>query len=184
MLLNLFIIDDFYANPDNVRNFALAQPFDQKGNYPGLRTKSFLWEDVKDIIQKTIEPLSGKVTDWLDRDGLTGSFQITTASDRTWIHSDQYNTWAGVCYLTPNAPISSGTALYKHKHTGHHYEINQSYPYEGYDYTKWEKDVVIGNKYNRLILYRGSLFHASQDYFGSSLENGRLFQVFFFNTER
>ena len=25
---------------------------------------------------------------------------------------------AGVCYLTPNAPLSAGTGLFKHKETG------------------------------------------------------------------
>jgi hypothetical protein len=48
----------------------------------------------------------------------TGAFQLCTASDRTWIHSDCHNMWAGVCYLTPNAPLSSGTAFYMHKKTG------------------------------------------------------------------
>jgi len=32
-------------------------------------------------------------------------------------------------------------------------------------------------------MYRGDYFHASLDYFGDNPQNGRLFQVFFFNTE-
>jgi hypothetical protein len=56
--------------------------------------------------------------------------------------------------------------------------------HEGYDYTKWELFDRIGNKYNRLIIYPGKLFHASLDYFGNNNQNGRLFQTFFFNTER
>ena len=39
----------------------------------------------------------------------------------------------------------------------------------------------VSNKYNRLVLYRASLFHKSLDYFGKGLNDGRLFQVFFFN---
>ena len=39
------------------------------------------------------------------------------------------------------------------------------------------------NKYNRIVLYRGNLYHASLDYFGNNYQNGRLFQTFFFNTE-
>jgi hypothetical protein len=42
----------------------------------------------------------------------------------------------------------------------------------------------IGNIYNRLILYRGDLFHVSLDYFGRNIADGRLFQTFFLNTER
>ena len=41
---------------------------------------------------------------------------------------------------------------------------------------------MIGNVYNRLVLYRGDLFHRSlQSGFGNSVETGRLTQVFFFD---
>ena len=50
--------------------------------------------------------------------------------------------------------------------------------------TKWELVDRIGNKYNRLIMYRGDHFHMSLDYFGQDLYDGRLFQTFFFDTER
>jgi hypothetical protein len=50
MNLELMIIDNFYTDPDNVRNFALAQPFNVTGNYPGARTKPFLPDDVKSCI--------------------------------------------------------------------------------------------------------------------------------------
>jgi hypothetical protein len=42
---------------------------------------------------------------------------------------------------------------------------------------------VVGNKYNRAVFYKGDLFHASLDYFGRDLQDGRLFQTFFFNTK-
>mgnify|MGYP006891309455 FL=1 len=51
------------------------------------------------------------------------------------------------------------------------------------DYTKWELVDTVGNVYNRLVLYRGDIFHASLDYFGHDNESGRLFQTFFFSTE-
>jgi len=41
----------------------------------------------------------------------------------------------------------------------------------------------IGNRYNRMILYRSDIYHSSLDYFGTDLYTGRLFQVFFINTE-
>jgi hypothetical protein len=41
----------------------------------------------------------------------------------------------------------------------------------------------MGNVYNRLILYRGTLYHRSMiPGFGDSVETGRLTQVFFFDT--
>ena len=182
MNIELLVVDNFYTNPDNVRDFALQQDFDVKGNYPGSRTKPYLPDDVKGAIQYWMQ-FAGNITDWFENTGYSGAFQIATAQDRTWIHSDHYNMWAGVCYLTPNAPHTGGTALYRHKETGLHRRTDFD-PGQGYDYTKWDKFDTLGNKYNRLILYRGDLFHASVDYFGDSLENGRLFQTFFFNTER
>lgn len=182
MQTNLIIIDDFYSNPDAVRNFALSQQFDVSGNYPGTRTQSFLTDDVKAAIENTMQSFAGKVTDWMEYSGYTGAFQLTTASDRTWIHADHYNMWAGVCYLTPNAPHTGGTGLFRHKESGQFARSDKDY--EGYDYTKWDLFDVVGNKYNRLVIYRGNLFHASLDYFGDSPETGRLFQTFFFNTER
>jgi hypothetical protein len=91
--------------------------------------------------------------------------------------------WAGVCYLTPDAPISGGTALYMYKETKRRSSIdNIDYREDARDYTKWEVVDRIGNIYNRLILYPGNLYHASMDYFGKDLHSGRLFQTFFFNT--
>jgi hypothetical protein len=179
MNLELLIIDNFYTNPDNVRSFALGQTFDITGNYPGCRTKPYLPDDVKTAIQHWMNPV-GHITNWYENIGYTGAFQITTSTDRTWIHSDHFNRWAGVCYLTPNAPYTGGTGLYRHKETGLHRRIDKDF--EGYDYTKWDLFDRIGNKYNRLILYRADLFHASLDYFGNDLHSGRLFQTFFFDT--
>lgn len=179
MNLQLMIIDDFYANPDNVRSYALAQNFNVQGNFPGVRSQPYLPDDLKNAISHWMKPI-GPITEWFDDQGYTGAFQITTAKDRTWIHSDHHNIWAGVCYLTPDAPHSGGTGIYKHKSTGLYRRIDNDF--EGYDYTKWELIDRIGNKYNRLILYRGDLFHASLDYFGDNKDNGRLFQTFFFNT--
>jgi hypothetical protein len=181
MNVTLIIVDNFYNNPDNVRSFALQQEFSVRGNFPGVRTKSFFTDDVKEAIEFNMQ-FAGKITNSFDHSGYTGSFQITTAIDRTWIHSDPHNMWAGVCYLTPDAPCSGGTGLFRHRVTGEHSRI--TIDHEGYDHTKWELFDRIGNRYNRLIIYRGDLFHASLDYFGDNLQNGRLFQTFFFDTER
>jgi hypothetical protein len=181
MEATLIIIDNFYSNPDNVRSFALTQEFKVRGNFPGSRTVPFFTDDVRSAIEHYLQ-FAGKITNTYESSGYTGAFQITTAQDRTWIHSDSHNMWAGVCYLTPDAPHTGGTGLFRHKATGQH--RRETTDWEGYDYTKWDLFDRIGNRYNRLILYRGDLFHASLDYFGDQPENSRLFQTFFFDTER
>jgi hypothetical protein len=193
MRVNSFTIDDFYANPMEVREFALNQEFAVRGNYPGLRTISFLNDDMKKKLRDILYPFAGEITGWGGE--YTGSFQYTVASDRSWIHSDSTTDWAAVCYLTPNAPLSAGTGIFRHKSTGWmHYDYkrqdepgyNELAPpgHDSQDVTKWEMVDRVGNVFNRLIMYRADNYHVSLDYFGKDKYDGRLFQVFFFNTER
>ena len=191
MQIQTYVIDNFYNNVDEVREYALNQEFQTIGNFPGQRTANFLNDDVRKTIQTIIQPEAGDITHWETQ--YNGCFQMTTSWDRSWIHCDATTGWAGVLYLTPNAPLSAGTAIYKHKETGlmswkyseHTDEENKTAAplLETQDFTKWELVDRFANVYNRLILYRGEYFHTSLDYFGTTKENARLFQTFFFNTE-
>jgi hypothetical protein len=87
--------------------------------------------------------------------------------------------WAGVLYLTPDAPVTAGTGIFRHKQTkifqgpSNHHNTNDD---------EWELITLIGNIYNRLVLYKATLYHRSLIAgFGDSKETGRLTQVFFFN---
>ena len=197
MANSLQIIDNFYDNADEVRAYALTKDFGVKGNYPGHRTAPDLNDGVRDYISSHIEPMNGKILwpDPHDIESYCGSFQYTTARDRTWIHADSGTTWAGVLYLTPDAPLSGGTGLFRHKATGlctlprfENGDIDEELLTKIYedaqDMTKWEMTDRIANVYNRLVIYRGDYFHASLDYFGKDINSGRLFQTFFFNTEQ
>jgi len=198
MRFNSLTIDNFYTNPNEVREFALKQEFKVRGNYPGQRTKSFLTDSLKKKMRDILYPFAGEITYWGSDDkenNYTGSFQYTVSEDRSWIHADSTTDWAAVCYLTPDAPLSAGTGIFRHKATGwSHYDYKRENE-PGYvesappgnemrDYTKWEMVDRIGNVYNRLIMYRADNYHVSLDYFGQNMHDGRLFQVFFFNTER
>ena len=191
MRVNALVIDDFYAEPEKVRQFALKQEFKVRGNYPGQRTESFLNDSLRKKLQDILYPYAGNITDLGGE--YTGSFQYTVASDRSWIHSDSTTDWAALVYLTPDAPLTAGTGIFKHKSTG---MMNWDYrnktpeyqkttpPGEDFqDMTKWDMVDRFGNIFNRLVMYRADNYHMSLDYFGNSKENGRLFQVFFFNTE-
>jgi len=188
---NLLIIDNFYTNALETRNHILTQEFSVKGNYPGNRTRSYANSHLRNIIEGYIEHFAGKIIEWPEgNDTYNGSFQYTTSRDRTWIHTDHFNNWAGVLYMTPNAPITSGTGIYRFK-DGTRFEEeleirgNKKIVNEySQDYTKWELVDRVGNIFNRLVLFNSKQFHASLDYFGTSKEDGRLFQVFFFSTER
>ena len=62
MRVNSIIIDDFYSNPEEVREFALQQEFFVEGNFPGHRTKSFLSDGIKETIQDILRPFAGEIT--------------------------------------------------------------------------------------------------------------------------
>lgn len=190
MRTNIIITDDFYEDPYEVRRFALSQEFKTKGNFPGARTVPLFPESVKDSIQKIVFNAGGKITNFSDN-GSNACFQTAYAWDNTWIHADSLdeNAWAGVCYLTPNAPLSGGTATYQHKPSSTYFskykniERPQEADEDGCDITKWDPVDNFGNRFNRLVLYRGCIYHSSKDYFGRSIDSCRLFQVFFFSTE-
>ncbi len=193
MRFNSLTIDNFYENPEEVREFALRQEFKVRGNYPGMRTESFLSDGLKKKFRDILYPFAGEITWWGGE--YTGSFQYTTAADRSWIHADSTTDWAALIYLTPNAPLSSGTGIFRHKETGwQHFDYKrenepgyvESAPsgHDMQDYTKWEMVDRYGNSFNRCVMYRADNYHVSLDYFGKDMYDGRLFQVFFFNTEK
>jgi hypothetical protein len=197
----LIVVDNFYNNAQKTRDFILTQEFSVKGNFPGQRTISYANEHLKNIIQSYVGPFGGKITEFpitstltLEKDkeksNYNGSFQYTTARERSWVHTDSWNNWAGVLFLTPNAPISSGTAFYRFMNGEYTEEdvkllgTKEQSDRFSQDLTKWELVDTVGNVFNRLVLFNSKRFHMSMDYFGDNKENSRLFQVFFFSTEK
>ena len=183
---NVIVIDNFYKNPDNVRKLALLQDIEREGNYPGNRTSHFITYEIKNKLQSIFESY-GKITifEMVNQQTSNGCFQLTLSKNRSWIHTD-YNenislntNWAGVLYLTPNAPFSSGTDIYDFKYKDDHTNYNEY----SQDVTKWNKRDSIGNVYNRLILFNSQQWHMSGDYFGKDKNDGRLTQVFFIRIE-
>jgi len=210
-MINAFVVDNFHPKPYELREFALKQDFNVDGNYPGHRTRSFLKDSdypiglvpfatgpdyistMQQKIADIVRPFAGEITWWGDEE-YTGAFQYTTAKDKSWIHVDHITSWAAVLYLTPNAPITAGTGLFRHKLTGWTTEpyfdngnVNENLKdliYEdAHDMTKWEIHTMVGNVFNRLVLYKANQWHQSLDYFGKDIHDGRLFMTFFFNTE-
>jgi hypothetical protein len=185
MEIDFLCVDNFYDDPDAIRSLALKQEYaahetvgSHDYDYPGYRSAQYL----PNFVRRNFDSIMAGIgqIDWgFSENSDCGRFQYATSNDRTWIHADDYE-WAGVCYLTPNAPHTGGTGFFRHKYTNEWKTLGSNH--EGYDYTKWDLVDRIANKYNRLILYKGRLFHASLDYFGSNIQDGRLFQVFFFNT--
>lgn len=194
----VWVVDDFYEDPDAVREYALQQDFHEGGvgrGFIGRRTdKQYLFPGLKE----KFENIMGKeITHW-EYHSENGKFQNCIAGEPITWHCDSQK-WGGLLYLTPNAPYKCGTALYAHKfnrarsYNDKDYEIEWRVPPENgepvmyggehFDGTNFEPVDVMGNIYNRLIIFDASCIHAASEYFGYNLKTGRLWQMFFFDTK-
>lgn len=187
MTPSIMVFDNFYTNAHDVRKYALSLPFSVTGNFPGARTQ-IMNDDFFKTSKSLFENILRKEITWWPEEYNT-SFQYTTKDSHTWIHYDPTN-WAAVLYLTPDAPLDSGTAIYMHNETKI-YMLNRKDPktdlngnQDVNDITKWTAVAQVANIFNRLVMYRGEYYHRSvRPGFGDNQFNGRLFQTFFFNTE-
>ena len=109
----LVVVDNFYKNPEQVRELALSLEFDPNPQYhKGSRThEAFAPEE----IQRKFETLMGKqIYNWNHEAYPNGVFQYCTAEDKIVYHMDT-QTYAAVVYLTPDAPPECGTSFFRSK---------------------------------------------------------------------
>ncbi len=182
MRKEIVVIDGFYQDPDKIREEALKMDFGVSGNYPGKRTTPLTEGDVREFLEGILDIKIDKMS-W-ESGEYTGAYQYVTAKETTWVHADRHSDFSCVVYLHPNPSENSGTSLYTHKETGsmsYHDNEGEVLEGDGDRPEKWIRRDTVGNVYNRAVIFRGDLWHAADDYFGDSPENGRLFQTFFFN---
>ena len=185
-----WIVDNFYENPDLVREFALNQDYVEGGfgrGFIGRRTEQqFLFPGLKE----RFEEIMGKtITKW-EEHGMNGRFQIAWSGEPLVYHCDSQK-WGGMLYLTPDAPYQCGTTLYAHKKTRARTYFDNGWDASWVDVpgdchldgTPFEPVDVLGNVYNRLVIFDASAIHSASQYFGTVKENSRLWQMFFFDTE-
>lgn len=197
------VVDNFLPYPNVVRSWALskdfydAEAFSQRigshTSWPGKRTDHVvdLDESYANVVLNSISNLAR--TNFSNSPvSIRSYFQLCTVHDGdSWVHQDNDVDVAAVLYLTPNAPISSGTTIYRCNdpqawgslNISDMKRLNRIEDRASYDRLFTPID-VFGNVYNRLIMYRGDEFHKSNDYFGTSLHDGRLTQVFFLRFEK
>jgi hypothetical protein len=176
------IVDNFYTNPDAVREFALSCDFQlHPNNHKGKRTDAcYRFEGLKERFEEII---GRKICNW-EKYGTNGCFQICVAGDQLVYHRDDQQ-YAGVLFLTPDAPVQTGTCLLRSNATKKMKVAPDEHSLvfkNGYlDSTEFEVVDVVGNIYNRLVLFDSHCIHAATEYFGNTADNGRLFQLFFFD---
>jgi Family of unknown function (DUF6445) len=206
------IVDDFFADPDSVREFALSQTFKLNSEiedpsvalYPGLRTDDLYNLDIGlfNVMCNQIfslfhnfSPESAESLNWTVR----SQFQLISNDwEDGWIHMDDDTVFAGVIYLTPDAPKAGGTSLYK-KNSLYNFERYQELQKSKHtfyrnrikteQYIKDKKEanamfyetVNVSNIYNRLVIFDGEEYHGANQFFGTNSQDSRLLLSFFVN---
>lgn len=189
MEISTIIVDNFLENPDAVRTSALESVIDTIGEFPGVRSAPSS-QDYSEYAKAKIEKiLNLKIIEWdscfnpftkQNEPQGTTRFQLCVTGTTTWIHYDP-SEWTGILYLTPDAPASSGTAIYRHKKTGIYIHTEKDSIDD--EYEAWEIIAFVGNVYNRLAIIKGHMYHRSLvPGFGTDKYSGRLTQTFFFST--
>ena len=182
-----WVVDNFYADPDSIRAFALEQEYqvnhDGEQGYIGTRTqRQYLFPGLRERFE---EIMGRTITRWEDH-GMNGRFQYCKAGEPLVYHCDD-QAWAAMIYLTPNAPYQTGTATYALRGTDirhlSHPDILRCFKpgSRNFDATPFETVDVLGNVYNRLVIFNAGYLHAAAGYFGFTADNSRLWQMFFFD---
>lgn len=179
------VVDNFYDDADAVRRFALSLDFAYHPEYhKGKRTNTVhRFDGVKESFESI---LHCKIKNWTNY-GVNGCFQSCIGGDQLVYHQDTQE-YAAIIFLTPDAPPQTGTTFYRSKHTKKMKTSPEEFGLvfnKGFlDPTEFEVVDVVGNVYNRLVLFDAQQIHAASNYFGNTVDNGRLFQIFFFDLER
>ena len=204
MIQTMLVIDDFFANPVEVREqaFKLTYPPTHEDDQFGGRTsvEVMLPQDSDEGFSQILrEPVMGK------EDIAHGHcrFSISTSVRRGEIHVDPGCAWSGVICLTLDEHCQGGTEFFRNKRYGtdrvplSDEEAKQVYSMdsldevyekiikqEGRDRSQWECIQTLPLKFSRAIFFRPWLWHAGGVDFGDCIENGRLTQILFFGSAR
>lgn len=205
MKTSVQVVDQFYANPEDIRDQALSMKYSEPEEVIGWRSHVWQPRGIKSLIQKTFRI---QIDYWeSDSESIQGgngvfftAFSKGQHAERVKVHFDEPPDWMSlIVYLSPNAPRDSGTSFWQHRETGliakptkrdaarlgvKVEELKLLVERDGWRRKSWIEIDRIGNVYNRAVMFRAGLFHSATHHFGNNLSNGRLYHSFHFPTIR
>lgn len=195
------VADGFYANPDAIRRRALRMTYTEPESLVGWRTRAYQPRGIK----QRIEGRFGVSIEYWEHDldaieACNGvfftSYSAGPRGETVGIHYDTPAAWVMfLIYLTPDAPFDAGTSLWQHRATGLHarptprdavrlgttvQQLNGLLDRDARVRSRWTEIDRIGNVFNRAVMFPGGFFHSASRHFGSSMEDGRIYQSFHF----
>jgi hypothetical protein len=200
------VLDDFFETPDLVRNYALNLEYGKTGPYvPGIRSRFLHQIDDRfhHYLNKKLFSLFFDLSTHEFNCTVQSQFQLISGKyEEGWVHDDiddSHWDFAGVVYLTPNAPLSGGTSIYRQRtdvdYDAVDYDAQNKLkslfyndkPVDVAEYravrdahnSRYEETLAVNNVYNRLVVYPTDQLHRAREYFGSDKTDNRLTLVFF-----
>ncbi|MDB4345213.1 hypothetical protein OAA32_00240 [bacterium] len=207
----IVIEDNFYPNPDEVREKALELFFHpgtkgRKINFAGARSICSFSAQNRIYCRNRISKLINRNIVAFPAETSNSAFTLGLNKNPlpNWVHHDQANItekkiaeldcqmFAAVCYLSPNPPRGYGTGLFRHIKNKSNWVLpntklgkKPTFKGEWPGCTEFALHTYADNLYNRIIVYPARYWHAPYDAgFGHDRKTGRLIQVFFFNAEK
>lgn len=202
MQRSLIVVDDFMENAAQVREAALRLEFPEppdQAYYSGRNSAQRVnlqgvTEQVSRITGELLEPVPGTGH---------GKFRLTLEGDegRGDIHIDSQCHWSGIFYLSAPEHCRGGTEFFRHLPTGmdrcpltaEEFRqcgmekpediVDQIIKPHSRDRSKWQSEMLVPMKFNRLILFRPWYWHGAGPGFGDSVETGRLIYLLFFRRQ-
>lgn len=180
MRLSFFAIDDFYDDPDYVRDLAISAKYNEQGQDLGINVFKGTWPGRTSLDVYRIPNIDGLISKTLGvpvrQIGNSGKFRYAVEGDKATypLHIDDTNhdVYAGVLYLNKVNDAIPGTVFYSFKNS----ETPNFEDTTNLDL--WNIDQISYIKYNRLIVYPANRFHGPGLSFGSSIHDARLVQLF------
>jgi hypothetical protein len=183
----LVIKDDFYTNPDEVRELALGKTYaEPPAGTPQLAVTAICNEVESRAMYERLAPFLPTV----EGNPVVGvnilfRYTLANAQKKIFCHVDGCS-GAGIVYLSKPENCAGGTTIYRHKTTGDEiFNKRNRHLYDFRDPEQWEVIEEVEMVYNRLVMYPGQLFHAiTPVFFGDRIENARLTQNVFVYRQR
>lgn len=199
---SLTVIDDFLRDPASARRWALEQTYYQPQNITGWRSRA------SKVFPGTLPALKhhfGNSPSLLSPRlyGPNGtmylSFSKGRRSETPGVHWDEpESSYIVLVYLTPGLPSDCGTSFWRHKATGlmrapvrsdenilrrRRRDLAEELEQDSERRSRWDEIDRIGYRFNRAVVFPAYALHSATTHYGSTLNNGRLYQLLSFRTE-
>lgn len=196
----VFVIDDFYAAPDEVRTVGLSSellPYEQGW----FKTATARPRSADDLMEEASVRFEQALGERIDRKeflsnvgGLAtlwhGAFNVKLSENLFALNASNVHNhtdlgqdvWAALVFLAPDGPASTGTTFWAPRRQPGAWTT----PIRTFDarVRRFVPVAEVTARFNRALLFPSTALHRGEPGFGADAEGGRLFQTFFFRTSR